>query len=600
MARLSFLLTFIACVGMSVGIVFAENINGGIVRGQITDTSDTQNPIEGVEVKIVDVEGKEFTAISDANGEYKRSDLPAGRYLINIYKKGYGDRLGKLVTVVNGGDHFVPLKMTQKSGLANFLQRLGAGQQETFKDIPENMAQNPKEHWYNLTLMNTKIGYMHMTTEKTEYQGEEVDRHKIDIVMNFKALGSDITLEITRVEYTGSDLMPRYFLSTSNESGLKQVEGRIVDGVAYIKTTLNGEKTESEIPVPADTISEHVGVESLFKQGLKIGEQRDFHIFSFDLLKPVKAELEVEKQDTLTYQSEEQQVYVLRQKLDMMNGITMKAWIDTDGVNYKTETPMMGLSMITTKTDKETALGGIEEVDVVLKTRILPSGKRPTPNAKNFEADVKLITGNITDAIMSTSQQKLALNDKQSGKLFIRVPTVVAEDCPDLPIQDAETKFLGASAYIQTDAPAIRAKAEEVLDGERNSWRAAEKLCEWVHTSITEKKMSGGFGSSLTALETLSGDCTEHTVLFIALARAAGIPARICSGIVFSKDAFYYHFWPEVYVGRWVQMDPTFGQNIADANHIQLGGSTLESDNLIDFAEGVFRTLNQLEIVIVE
>ena len=600
MARLSFLLTFIACVGMSVGIVFAENIDGGIVRGQITDTSDTQSPIEGVEVKIVDVEGTVFIAISDAKGEYKRSDLPAGRYLISIYKEGYGDRLGKPVTVVNGGDHFVPLKMTQKSGLANFLQRLGAGQQETFKDIPENMAQNPKEHWYNLTLMNTKIGYMHMTTEKTEYQGEEVDRHKIDIVMNFKALGSDITLEITRVEYTGSDLMPRYFLSTSNESGLKQVEGRIVDGVAYIKTTLNGERTESEIPVPADTISEHVGIESLFKQGLKIGEKRDFHIFSFDLLKPVKAELEVEKQDTLTYQSEEQQVYVLRQKLDMMNGLTIKAWVDPDGVNYKTETPLMGLSMITTKTDKETALGGIEEVDVVLKTRILPSGKHPTPNAKNFEADVKLITGNITDAIMSTSQQKLALNDKQSGKLFIQVPTVVAEDCPDLPIQNAETKFLGASAYIQTDAPAIRAKAEEILDGERNSWRAAEKLCEWVHTSITETKMSGGFGSSLTALETLSGDCTEHTVLFIALARAAGIPARICSGIVFSKDAFYYHFWPEVYVGRWVQMDPTFGQNIADANHIQLGGSTLESDNLIDFAEGVFRTLNQLEIVIVE
>ena len=43
-----------------------------------------------------------------------------------------------------------------------------------------------------------------------------------------------------------------------------------------------------------------------------------------------------------------------------------------------------------------------------LKTRILPSGKRPMPNAKNFGADVKLVTGNITDAIMSTSQQKLA------------------------------------------------------------------------------------------------------------------------------------------------------------------------------------------------
>ena len=114
------------------------------------------------------------------------------------------------------------------------------------------------------------------------------------------------------------------------------------------------------------------------------------------------------------------------------------------------------------------------------------------------------------------------------------------------------------------------------------------------------EKISSGFGSSLTALESLSGDCTEHTVLFIALARAAGIPARICSGIAFARDAFYYHFWAEVYVGRWVQMDPTWGQTIADANHIQLDGSTLESDNLTEFVEGVFRTLNQLEIAIVE
>ena len=599
MARFSFVLALIVCVGMSVSVAFAQDaaINGGTVRGQIVDTSNKQNPIEGVEVKIVGVDGTEYEATTDKNGDYVRAGLPAGRYLISIYKDGYGDRLGKPVTVVNGGDHFVPLKMTKKSGgLAGLLQKFGVGQQDTFKD----MAENPNEHWYNLTLMNTKIGYMYMSTEKAEYQGEKVDRNKVDVVMNLKALGANVTVEITRVEYAGFDSMPRYFLSTSNESGLKQVEGRIVDGVAHIKTTLNGETTESEVPVPPDTISELIGVESLFRKGLKIGDKRNFHVFSFDLLKPVKTEIEVEAQDTLTYQSGEKQVYVLRQTMDMMNGITSKIWIDADGVTYRTETPLMGLSMVTTKTDKETALGDIEEIDVVLKTRILPSGKHPTPKAKNFEADVKLVSGNITDAIMSTSQQKLALNDAQSGRLSIQAPAVVAEDCPDLPIQGAEDKFLGASAYIQTDAPAIRAKTEEILDGEVNSWRAAEKLCQWVHTAITDKKMSGGFGSSLTVLETLSGDCTEHTVLFIALARAAGIPARICSGITYAKDGFYYHFWPEVYVGRWVQMDPTLGQTIADANHIQLGGSTLESDNLIEFAEGVFRTLNQLEIAIVE
>lgn len=605
MARFSFVLAFIACVGMSVSIVFAQDINGGTVRGKITDTSEKQNPIEGVEVFIIRTDGTEFRATTDANGDYVRAGLPAGRYLISIFKEGYGDRVGKPVTVVNGGDHYVPLKMTKKSGVATFLQKFGVGQKETFKDIIDedfhkNMAENPNAHWYNLTLMNNKIGYVHTSTDKTEYEGEKVDRTKIDIVMNFKALGTDITVEITRVEYTGADLMPRYFLSTSNESGLKQVEGRIVDGTAYIKTTLNGETTESEVAVPPDTISEHTGVESLFQKGLKIGDKRNLHIFSFDLLKPVKIEIEVEGQDTLTYQSEEKQVYVLRQTIDMMNGITAKVWLDADGVNYRTEVPMMGFTMITAKTDKKTALRGIEEIDVVLKTRILPSGGRPARNAKTFEADVKLPSGNLRDAIMSNSRQKLEVNGKDVGRLSVQMPTVVAADCPDLPLQGVDSEFLGASAYIQTEAPAIRAKAQEILDGEMNSWRAAEKLCQWVHTAMTEKKMSGGFGSSLTALESLSGDCTEHTVLFIALARAAGIPARICSGVVYMKDAFYYHFWPEVYVGSWVQMDPTFGQTIADATHIQLGGGTVESDNLMEFAEGIFRTLNQLEIVIVE
>lgn len=527
----------IACVGISAGIAPAQDVEvanrGGTLRGKIVDTSPAQNPIEGVQVKIV-----------------------------------------------------APFSQKQKNKK---------------QDAIENMPQDSHGHWYSLSLMDTRIGYMHTSAEETEYEGEPVTRNKTDIVMNFKALGTDVTIEITRVEYTGSDLIPRYFLSTSNESGLKQVEGRIADGIAYMKTTLNGETSESEIPVPPDTISEYTGVEALFAlKGLKIGDKQNLHIFSFELLKPIKIELEVIGEEVLTYASEEKQVSILRQTIDMMGGITAKQWVDSSGTTYRTEVPLMGFSMVTMKTDKETALGEVEAVDVVLKTRILPSGKRPTPKAERLEAEVKLLTGDIAETVMPNARQKLEVQTVQSGRLSIQVPIVVAEDCPDLPIENIEGEFLGASAYIQADHPDIQAKAKEILGGETNSWRAAEKLCQWVYKSIAEKKMSGGFGSSLTALDSLSGDCTEHTVLFIALARAAGIPARICSGIVFAKDAFYYHFWPEVYVGNWIQMDPTLGQTIADANHIQFGGSTMESDNLMEFAAGVFRTINQLEIVITE
>ena len=120
MTRLNLALICFVYMVFSVGIAFAQQ--GGTVRGLIVDTTERQNPIEGVEVRIVGTSGEEYTATTDANGDYEKSEIPAGRYLISIYKDGYGDRLSKPVTVVNGGDHFVPLKMTKKNNIVDFLQ----------------------------------------------------------------------------------------------------------------------------------------------------------------------------------------------------------------------------------------------------------------------------------------------------------------------------------------------------------------------------------------------------------------------------------------------------------------------------------------------
>ena len=102
MTRLRFVLIIVACVGMSLGSVFAQNdaMAGGTVRGQITDLTPAQNPVEGVEVKIVAQDGgKEFTTKTDADGNYKHAGLPPGRYLISISKDGYDERRGKPVSM---------------------------------------------------------------------------------------------------------------------------------------------------------------------------------------------------------------------------------------------------------------------------------------------------------------------------------------------------------------------------------------------------------------------------------------------------------------------------------------------------------------------
>ena len=334
---------------------------------------------------------------------------------------------------------------------------------------------------------------------------------------------------------------------------------------------------------------------------MKIDEKLNYSTFSLDFLRPITTELSVIEEASYTYQSEELQVFILAQKMDLMGGINTRLWVTRDGTIYKTVTDMMGVSMIATKTDRDTALGDVEEVDIMLSTRLIPTGKKPKKEAARFEANVRLSKGNINDTLITNTRQKLKLNPDGSAKLSIQIPNVDAKDCVNLPIQNPDLKtFLSSTAYIEANHPDIRSKAVEVIDGEVNSWRAAKKLSEWVYKSIHSKNLSGGFNSSLKTLESLSGDCTEHTVLMIAMARSVGLPARICSGLIYFKDAFYYHYWTEVYVGTWIQMDPTLGQNVADANHIQLQGGILESNTMVEFTEGVFRTINQLDINIIE
>ena len=124
-STINVVLMLIGYVFMSTSITFAQDDltqQGGTIRGQIVDTTEMQNPIEGVEVRIVGTSGEEYIATTDTNGDYEKLGIPAGRYLMSIHKDRYRDRVGRPVTVINGGDHYVPLKMTKKDNIVDFFQ----------------------------------------------------------------------------------------------------------------------------------------------------------------------------------------------------------------------------------------------------------------------------------------------------------------------------------------------------------------------------------------------------------------------------------------------------------------------------------------------
>jgi transglutaminase-like putative cysteine protease len=98
--------------------------------------------------------------------------------------------------------------------------------------------------------------------------------------------------------------------------------------------------------------------------------------------------------------------------------------------------------------------------------------------------------------------------------------------------------------------------------------QVASRLNAWVYGAL-EKRVTFSLPSARQVLDGRQGDCNEHTVLYVALARALGLPARTATGLVYVRGRFYYHAWPEVWLGQWVAVDPTFGQFPADAAHLR-------------------------------
>jgi transglutaminase-like putative cysteine protease len=166
-----------------------------------------------------------------------------------------------------------------------------------------------------------------------------------------------------------------------------------------------------------------------------------------------------------------------------------------------------------------------------------------------------------------------------------------------LPIENADVApWLKPTMYVQSDNPKLVQKAREIIDDEKDAFAISTKLCHWVYDNV-RTTFSARLTNALEVLEHPEGDCTEHSILFIGLARAAGLPAREVAGLIYvadAKPAFYFHQWAMVWVGKWIDVDPTFNQPTADVTHIKLAeGDLFEQAKLIP-------TIGRLRIEVVE
>jgi hypothetical protein len=189
---------------------------------------------------------------------------------------------------------------------------------------------------------------------------------------------------------------------------------------------------------------------------------------------------------------------------------------------------------------------------------------------RKLDKQVESLTARLTGADLTGF-------DLNGGRQHFANGTLAITQIPDSALQakyqlsqraPVDARYTSPEPFIQSDDPHLRQLASRVVGSRLDPRAAAERLNSWVYRAIAPRA-TFGIPSALEVLKTRIGDCNEHAQLYVAMARAIGLPARVASGLAYVDGKFYYHAWPEVYLGDWVPVDPTFGQFPADAAHLR-------------------------------
>lgn len=142
-------------------------------------------------------------------------------------------------------------------------------------------------------------------------------------------------------------------------------------------------------------------------------------------------------------------------------------------------------------------------------------------------------------------------------------------------------KYTQPSEKIDSGDSSVIEQANKLAEGEDDLFKLVFKLASWTESNVHYDLSTLTATTSQKAswvLANKEGVCDEISTLFIAMARALGIPARFVTGIAYTESKQFAenwvpHGWAEVYFPGygWVPYDVTFGEyGFIDPTHIEL------------------------------
>ena len=413
------------------------------------------------------------------------------------------------------------------------------------------------EEWWGVFFRGEKIGYASQTIAPKPNGYKLVDRS----LLQLNLMGA-VQPAATRLEMDADQdwVLERFTFELVSSQVRFDVQGWFRDGRLRLEIESAGHKSTRELALTQAPYLLAALKPYVVTQQLEPGKKFLFSTFDPATLSQQVTTVVVEGREPIQVGNRTEPAIKLRQSF---RGISVTSWVDGQGRTLKEESPA-GLSLVRQGADEARSLRGrAASLDIVAQTAV-PVSRQLSESQLTHGLQIRLKGIHVASfPLLHGGRQTL-----RGDVLEIR-PEPLAQTSQKLPVADPRlVAHLQPTPFLQTEHPEIRALAARIVGLETDARKAALKLKDWVYREIA-KEPTVSIPNALEVLRTKKGDCNEHAVLFNALARAAGIPAKTVVGLVYMRGGFYYHAWSEIWLGEWVSLDPVLNQFPADLAHIK-------------------------------
>lgn len=422
------------------------------------------------------------------------------------------------------------------------------------------------DRWMKISFNGQPIGYTHTSVDIDETDGMNQYRINNRTILSLPIMGSQqrIAVIADAIIDTYYQLKSFSFHLTSTGYAIYVTGQRKQGNVFDIAIKGIGSTQRFSVTIPAGAVI-YSPMTEMTLSALSPGEQAALHIFNPVTLTAQNVIIRALRQESILHQGRSVETTVLTAKID---GMETLSWIDRKGVMLKQETPFGWTIESCEAKEALSAVARHGSGDILTSLAVSIQGDS-TRLDSDAEVRLRLTGPSFSREDLDSQRQRVTLINSNTVEIVLRKEVLPTTGCTRAEIPPDLSPWLRATPFVQSRDPRLIEKAVEITGNWTNSLEAAVAIYQWVHTQVS-KKPTVSLPSALDVLAKPEGDCNEHTYLFTGLARAAGLPCKIRVGLTLHEGRFYYHAWPSIFVGQWLDMDPTRGLPAVHAGYLSV------------------------------